>query len=347
MCGLDVIDGYELIKPLSGGKASATLLYQGSNNKKVVIKMLIAPRNQHELEFFRNEHDALKNLSKFEGLCFTPKIDIEFTKSEHYPIYYFGTEYFEGETLRSKIDSDPPPWPWEKCIETTHQIAVALGGCSISYVHRDLHPGNILITDTLKFNKNDYYVDPGIRILDYGCSKDNVKFLYYGTLNEDKFRHVGAISSWSPEFLLNPELVDQNHDSWAIGVILYNLLSGKYPAQASNFGELIHIYQGQDINLELPVKTIPITVYRLLQNLLSFTPTERFSCGAIASTCGAILYTDLNSQPDHIVDMFFEGRGGIYKCIRCDNYIGKYQPKCNLCGQIIDDDGYVEVLGRK
>lgn len=205
---LENIQGYKFCDSLSGGKASATLLYVSENKQKIVIKMLISPRNDLELEFFSNEAEALKSLSAIQDICFVPKLVLELSKSDRYPIYYFGTEFIEGETLRSKIESEPPPWPWEKCIDITHKISDALGGCLGRYVHRDLHPGNILFSNTAIFDKKEFYIDPGVRILDYGCCKDNIKFLYYGTLNEDKFRHIGALSSWSPEFIFNPEQVD-------------------------------------------------------------------------------------------------------------------------------------------
>lgn len=344
-CELLQINEYSYEKSLSGGKASTTLLYESKNHDKIVIKMLIAPRNEDEKEAFKNEAKILKELAKIPITCFSPRILIDYTEVKDYPIHYFGIELCYGVSLSDMISKEPLPWKWDKCIEIVNRIASALSGCSTRYIHRDLHPGNILVRDDFEIDsKYLNYVDPGVTILDYGCSKDQLSYLYYGTLNENKFRHIGAISSWSPEFIMNPEAVDQSHDSWAIGVILYYLLTGNYPYEAKSFGQLYNNYLNQTENFSNFEEKIPLAARILVKNLLSISPKQRFLCGEICSTCSAILYTDLIELNNQDLYDFYKGRGGLYLCIYCKSRIGRAGSRCYSCGKMLDTDDFIPVL---
>ena len=341
---LDKIEDYTLKEVLGGGKASLTLLYE-NNNEKIVIKMLIAPRNEFELTYFQNEAEAFKSLQHYNGLCFVPKLKIEFQQVPNYPIYYFAIEYIDGESLSSRIEKMPPPWHWRQAIELLHRIAVALGGCNIQYVHRDIHPGNILLVENaIEFNPHDFYVDPGVRILDFGCAKNQARYMYYGTLNEDKFRHIGALTSWSPEFIFNPEAVDSKQDSWALGVLLFFLLTNTYPIPANNFGEYLKNIMDNNLDVHKLNQGIPLSVKKLVMNLLSFEPQLRFGCGEIASTCAAILYTNLNELDEVLINEFFTGRGGLYLCYHCNGFVGRAEARCKHCGKVLGPEDTLPFL---
>ena len=343
---LDKIDNFTFQKQLMGGQASTTLIYKNGENSQIVLKMLIAPRNKPELDAFKNEAKALTQLAKYEGMSFCPKIIGELEQHQSYPIYYYRMEYVEGKTLKEYINESKEPLSWELSLNLTQRISVALGAGSGLYVHRDLHPGNILINGNSNFDEGDHiYYDPGVRILDYGCSKDSFQ-AKFGEWQEDNFRHLGGISTWSPESIHNPETVDSTHDSWAIGTILYQLITKEYPFQASCFGELIEKHKSL-IDLKDIEKKVPYAVLCLLKNLLSIKPNERFRTGEIADICSDILYRDLNDYDNNFVDNYFRLRGCLHCCATCNTMVGGRTSNCPTCGKITNDDNTYPVLRTK
>jgi len=339
------INGYTYVQEVGSGKASATLLYQkADSNEKVIIKMLISPRNDTELHNFRNEVEALR--SHKSG--FVPELMIDIKQHVPYPVYFYGMEFVNGITLSEQIDEKPPPWSWEESVEMLHRISFALSYSSALWVHRDLHPGNILLLDNVLLDQNRFvYEDPAIRILDFGCNKNILRDLF-GEWYEDKFRHPGALSTWSPEFINNPQTVDRNHDSWALGVMLYRFLTGKYPIHAECFGDLIAGYKDEPklIN-KIDRLELPLALKFLLKNLLSFDPSVRFLTGEIGDMCADLLYRDLNEQNEEFIKLYMEFGAHVHRCYRCFELVGRHHAKCPSCGNILDVESCLPVLKNK
>ncbi len=345
---LDTIDDFKFRSTIGEGKASACCLYENIQGKKVVVKMLIAPRNQDELSRFKEEVSTLEQATNEPSLAFTPRLILGLVHYKPYPIYYYVMEYLEGTTLFQFISDNPLPWSWELAVEMLARIASALGFTTLGvFVHRDLHPGNIIITGTFDFDEREgIYLDPGIRIMDFGCNKNVLKDLF-GLWYEDKFRHIGAISTWSPEFINNPQAVTTKHDSWALGVLLYRLLTAKYPIHADCFGELIAKYNIREIDWErIDRLKIPVAVKILSRVLLDFDPEKRYGAGEIARICSAILHTDLLERDDNIVKIYMRQNGNLYYCARCLGIVGN-QTKCPKCGTILDDENCLPFLHGK
>jgi serine/threonine protein kinase len=149
---LDQIGGWKFLNKLGDGKASATLLYKNHKGEKAVVKMLIAPRNNMEIENMRNEVSALSQLNSLLR-CYVPRLLMDFRKLESYPISYYMMEYVPGIELKKIFENEKLPWSWEKSTELICRVAFALSQGSPLFVHRDLHPGNILILDKVKFDR--------------------------------------------------------------------------------------------------------------------------------------------------------------------------------------------------
>lgn len=350
--GLSKIDDWTFIEELGGGKAATNLLYENDTKEKAVVKILIAPRNNSELENFQNEASALKQLN-FLPRCYVPKLIKELTKQEPYPIYFYITEYIDGVELKKLFVKHRLPWGWEKSTELLCRISFALSQGSPLYVHRDLHPGNILILDNIEFDKySSEYTEPGVRILDYGCSIDTVKrFIsksFFDDLYEDKFRHPGAISTWSPEFINAPHLVDNRHDSWSLGVLYYRLLKNEYPIHAESFGALLEGYKNLDqVFKKIELLGIHKALKKLLKHTLSADTKERLLTNEIFYFCSDILFKNLLDFDDAFIDMYIASGCSVSRCAMCFSYIGRKQSRCNGCGNICDEENLIPVLQRK
>lgn len=157
-------------------------------------------------------------------------------------------ELLEGEPLSQLIVRGPVP-P-ERFLPILAQVASALAAAHAArFVHRDLKPENIFLTT--RDGKQDY-----VKLLDFGLAKNVVgpddetlvapsptaptPVLRGGRRSyataEGTF--VGTPAYASPEQAAG-KTIDHRTDIYSLGVILYELLSGKLPFEAKNFGEYL------------------------------------------------------------------------------------------------------------
>ena len=133
---------------------------------------------------------------------------------------YMIMEYLEGTDLLAELRRRPGGMPIE---ETVGYILEACAGIAeahaVGIVHRDLKPGNLFLA-----RRRDGRVI--VKVLDFGISKveapDNDDTTRTGQL-------LGSPKYMSPEQMLSAHDVDARTDIWALGTILYQLLTGRQP----------------------------------------------------------------------------------------------------------------------
>jgi len=141
---------------------------------------------------------------------------------------YIVMAYYEGESLRDKIKRGPL-----KKEEALDIILQAVGGMSKAHqkgiIHRDLKPANILVTG-----------EGVAKVVDFGLAKlaGQVKLTREGTT-------IGTVAYMSPE-QAKGEAVDQRTDIWSLGVVLYEMLSGRLPFKGEYEQSLIHSILNHD-----------------------------------------------------------------------------------------------------
>jgi serine/threonine protein kinase len=125
---------------------------------------------------------------------------------------FIAMEYIEGRTLAQIIDSDGP-LTVDEALRVTREIASGLQHAhKARAVHRDLKPSNVMIRSS----------DGAVKILDFGVAKDMVST---GVLTKSK-GFVGTPGYSAPEQTRGPD-VDHRADIFALGVIVYELITGK------------------------------------------------------------------------------------------------------------------------
>ncbi|HEX5717077.1 MAG TPA: tetratricopeptide repeat protein [Thermoanaerobaculia bacterium] len=168
---------------------------------------------------------------------------------------FLAMAFCEGETLRSRLRSGPLD-PRE-AVEIAIQVADGLAAAHArGIIHRDVHPGNILVSDGL------------VKIVDFGVARltDQTRMTQDGVM-------VGTISYAAPEQICG-EQVGPAADLWSLGVVLYEAIAGCLPFRASSVPALfLTILEGAPP----PLQGVSPEIERVLTTALQKLPERRYS----------------------------------------------------------------------
>ncbi len=151
---------------------------------------------------------------------------------------YIVMEYLEGDDLRAVLRREGP-FPVEVAARYVLQAIEAVAEAhAAKIVHRDLKPGNLFLTRRVNG-------DPLVKVLDFGISKALDGTHTALTLSENL---LGSPRYMSPEQMRSSKSVDTRADIWSLGVILYELLTGRYPFDSETVLGLVF-----QVNMQAPV----------------------------------------------------------------------------------------------
>ena len=196
-----------------------------------------------------------------------------FDAGEAEGIAFMSMELVEGEELRDVITREAPIDP-ERALGYIEQIVRGLDACHEAHViHRDLKPENVRVT-----KKDGREV---CKIVDFGIARlvSNDPAVTENVFVTMKGKLSGTPAYVAPELVMEPELVDARADLYAVGIILYELLTGKLPYNAKTIRELLSDSVGsRPIPLEdaIPGKVVPQPYQRVLFKLLEKDQLVRY-----------------------------------------------------------------------
>ncbi len=208
-----LIDGrYRIVRKLgSGGMADVYMAEDQQLGRRVALKVLHRRFAEDEqfVERFRREASSAAGLSH-------PNLVAIFDRGEWDGTYYISMELVEGRTLK-EIVREKGPAPPEAAVDLTLQILrAARYAHKHGVVHRDIKPHNVLIDQ-----------DGRVRVTDFGIARA-------GTSDITETGSVmGTAQYLSPE-QAQGRPVDERADLYAIGIVLYELLTGQVPFDADS-----------------------------------------------------------------------------------------------------------------
>jgi len=172
---------------------------------------------------------------------------------------YIAMEHFPAGDLRQRMKTRLLPRTALKYLE---QIASALDAIhSVGVLHRDLKPANVMLR-----------IDGSVCLIDFGLAKANEKELEL----TGKREIFGTPYYMSPE-QGHAEQIDRRSDLYSLGVMFYEMLTGRKPYTGSNAMEVIYKHK----RAELPEIAPQFAAYRgILLRLLAKSPADRFQSAA-------------------------------------------------------------------
>lgn len=142
---------------------------------------------------------------------------------------YLAMEYLEGCDLAELLSLEGP----QPCTETADYMLQALAALAEAHaagiVHRDLKPANLFLA--VREDKTNI-----LKILDFGISKQSGDRAHWKDLTGQTV--LGTPVYMSPEQLRSSKSVDPRADLWSLGVVMYELLTGKVPFDGEGPGEV-------------------------------------------------------------------------------------------------------------
>jgi serine/threonine protein kinase len=164
--------------------------------------------------------------------------------------------YYKGETLRKKLAAGP--LLIDDALKYAIDIAQGLAKAHRDQViHRDVKPENIIIT-----------VDEIAKILDFGVAK-----LVYASPEPEKL--VGTIEYMAPEQLRG--ISDRRTDLWALGVLIYEMVTGRRPFDApTRFGIMHAIANSPSPAASELRRDVPPELEKLITRALAKNPADRY-----------------------------------------------------------------------
>jgi len=263
---------YDIVAELGrGGMGVVYKGYEASLHRYVAIKVLADSLAHDEAikERFLREARSMAALND-------PHIIQIYFIGEDEGQTYFVMEFVEGESLGSMLKRDHR-LTVEQSAKVIQQTALGLATAhDRGVVHRDIKPGNLMISSR-----------GSIKIADFGIALSNQDLSKKLTTTGE---FVGTPGYLSPEVCLGKQ-VDQRSDIFSLGIVLFEMLTGKMPFNdESPLGLMLEVVKAQIPDVRELNKDVDPQVAQILAKMIAKEPAERYQ------NCHDLV-ADLNTHP--------------------------------------------------
>jgi serine/threonine protein kinase len=254
-----------------GGMGAVYSAHQIGVGRRVAFKILqpnIVLSDKEMVELFERE-------AQMAGRLHHENIAVIYdTGCAENSIWYIAMEWLEGNTLDEEL-AISGPLSIDRTAGLLRQISSALDTAHSEYiVHRDLKPSNIMLVKRRDSEEQ-------LKVLDFGIGK-----AISNSIGSPASKLMGTPHYASPEQFQKDINIDRRADIYSLGVILYEVLTGRLPFHSPSIQELIYLHLTA---APTPIRElrpeVPETIERLINRMLAKDPDQRpYRAGEIADS---------------------------------------------------------------
>lgn len=249
--------GHYIVKELvgKGGMATVYKAYDATLDREIALKVML-PFLTDDFEFEQRFLREARNAAKLDH----PNIVGVYAADRFQSMLYIAMQFVNGRSLQkvifnSKVSVD-------KALLITFQMAVALESAhNKGIIHRDIKPANIMLDE-----------HGNVKVADFGLSK---MVRHGGSLTQAGV-YLGTPEYSSPEQCRGDNL-DGRTDIYSLGIVLYEMLSGKVPHEAET---LLALFDKIVKEKPTPINALNPEVLpeltKILDKMLAKNPEERY-----------------------------------------------------------------------
>jgi len=251
-----VVSHYKILEHLGGGGMGVVYKAEDTRLKRTVALKFLPPTlttDPEAKERFVHEAQAASSLDH-PNICNIHEIG-ETDDGQ----LFIAMACYDGETLKKNIERGP--LKIEEAIDIAIQVAHGLAKAhEHGIIHRDIKPANIMITS-----------DGLGKIVDFGLAK-----LSGQTMLTKTGSTVGTAAYMSPE-QARGETADHRTDIWAIGVVLYEMLTGRHPFAGEYESAVTYRILNEDPEFVSKIRPeVPARLDHIIERAIAKDPAQRY-----------------------------------------------------------------------
>lgn len=251
---------YQILEPLGGGGMG--IVYRAHDvklDRPVALKFLL-PHSHASEEAKRRFIREAKAASALDHSNIATVHEIDETEDGQ---LFIAMAYYEGETLKQKIARGP--LEAEEAVDYAVQMAEGLQRAhQAGIVHRDIKPANVLVTQ-----------EGTVKLVDFGLAKAAAQ-----TQLTTAGATLGTVAYMSPE-QVQGRAVDARSDLWALGVVLYEMLTGERPFRGEHEQAIVYsIRNDPPVPIGDRRDDIPPALQAIVDRCLQKAPADRYPTAA-------------------------------------------------------------------
>ena len=256
---------YRLLSLLGKGGMSSVFLAEHTVMKRFCALKVLPAKRVHDASYLGRFHREAQAVAALDHPNIVRAYDVDMAADAGIDIHFLAMEFVKGKNLLEVVQ-EKGPVPVADAAEYVRQSAHGLDHAhQAGLVHRDVKPGNLLVTPT-----------GVIKVLDLGLARFFDDGDHSLTVQHDE-KVLGTADYISPEQAIDSHKVDRRTDIYSLGCTLYFLLTGHPPFNSGSLAQRLMAHQTKPappITNERP--DVPVELVAILEKMMAKKAADRY-----------------------------------------------------------------------